>query len=187
MSKPALPMQRMNLQLPKADVDFIKQLGYGSLSAGVRRALSIARRSPGLDLACDTDLESDADADSDVVGYPAPQVTKPAKTKAAAPHPTPGTQPATKPTNILDIPLVRPQDPLPVVDDGPMDLGGMTSEAIKRELAQNRADAERAEQKQRHYDAAAQGKTAFVAPKGAHDGDDEPYVYNPEDYPASLR
>ena len=106
----------------------------------------------------------------------------------SAPLPAPAPQPAAKPINIFDIPLAKPQNPNPDNDDAcVMDIGDMTPEEIERELAKNRADAERAEQKQRHYEAAAHGKTAFVAPKGAHDDDDEPYTYNPEDYPPHLR
>ena len=194
MAKQTAPLQRLNLQLPKADVDFIRQLGYGTLSAGVRRALALARRSPYLDLGDDTDLDSVSgpDLDSDVVGDPTPKAPKPARAKpkppttsAAVPAPDPAAAATPKPaTNILDLPLPFPKPIVYDDGDGVMDLDGMTSEEIDRELAQNRADAERAERKQEAYKAAANGQGALIAPKGA---DDDYDPYSPENLPESLR
>ena len=199
MAKQTAPLQRLNLQLPKADVDFIRQLGYGTLSAGVRRALALARRSPYLDLGDDTDLDSVSgpSIDSDVVGDPTPKAPKPARAKpkppttsAAVPGPAPDPAATATPkpaTNILDLPLPFPKPIVYDDDDGVMDLDGMTSEEIERELAQNRADAERAERKQEAYKAAANGQGALIAPKGADDGDDDYDPYSQENLPEHLR
>lgn len=114
----------------------------------------------------------------------------------SAPRPGPATQPAAKPINIFDVPLPGPKPRVALTAEGEEAefasmntfAASLTPEEIEQERAKNRADAERAEQKQRHYEAAAHGKAAFVAPKGAHDNDDdEPYTYNPEDYPPHLR
>lgn len=182
MARPpsSVPLHRVHIQLPAEDVELFKVLGGGQLSAGVRHAAGLIRRmganaSPGLD--------------SDPVSKPEPKPK--AHTKATAPAQASDVVRATatpKPaTNILDLPLPFPKPIVYDDGDGVMDLDGMTSEEIERELAQNRADAERAERKQEAYKAAANGQGALIAPKGADDGDDDYDPYSPENLPEHLR